>query len=403
MARSTRTKPKSKSKSSSSRTFKRTDQITSSSTQSAGPSSHSQAQPTSLPNEIILQIFTCLSTDQASLLSCSRVSKTFHKLSSPLLWHHLRLSPFFAEPRLVSANGVYVYRKIEDPQKAHCGSIGTGKKDLKPLLKHVEKFYLESHTPEWCLHGYNTSLKLPNLQILELDILSMRKQDHRKIHLSDPTLTSRNQYNPNCRLLRDLTPSTIVLRDNFNRGLDLCKGSIPISIWKCVEELVLVSPVRDIPCLELEPVAAPIPITLKNLERLTWIFHPPSTSNEGEKVMYKLDAPHRPDLYNAIQIINLIIQLKNLQSIKLVNAGILASLIEENSRATEDQLHWESRDYILGKFGAETRKMGWTEGKIGEWKDKIEFLTFEEWEGEQGWVGRLEQGEVEGWKEAMRG
>ncbi|OCF58811.1 hypothetical protein L486_03301 [Kwoniella mangroviensis CBS 10435] len=330
----TRTKPKSKSKSSSSRTFKRTDQITSSSTQSAGPSSHSQAQPTSLPNEIILQIFTCLSTDQASLLSCSRVSKTFHKLSSPLLWHHLRLSPFFAEPRLVSANGVYLYRKIEDPQKAHCGSIGTGKKDLKPLLKHVEKFYLESHTPEWCLHGYNTSLKLPNLQILELDMLSM---------------------------------------------------------------------LRDIPCLELEPVTAPIPLTLKDLERLTWIFHPPPTLDRGEKVMYKLDAPHRPDLYNAIQIIHLIMQLKNVQSVKLVNPGILATLIEENSGATEGQLHWESKDYILGKFGAEMRKMGWTEGKIGEWKDKIEFLTFEDWEEEQGWVGRFEDGEVEGWKEAMRG
>ncbi|OCF76938.1 hypothetical protein I204_02647 [Kwoniella mangroviensis CBS 8886] len=303
----TRTKPKSKSKSSSSRTFKRTDQITSSSTQSAGPSSHSQAPPTSLLNEIILQIFTCLSTDQASLLSCSRVSKTFHKLSSPLLWHHLRLSPFFAEPRLVSANGVYVYRKIEDPQKAHCGSIGTGKKDLKPLLKHVEKFYLESHTPEWCLHGYNTSLKLPNLQILELDMLSM---------------------------------------------------------------------LRDIPCLELEPVTAPIPLTLKDLERLTWIFHPPPTLDRGEK---------------------------NIQSVKLVNPGILATLIEENSGATEGQLHWESKDYILGKFGAEMRKMGWTEGKIGEWKDKIEFLTFEDWEEEQGWVGRFEDGEVEGWKEAMRG
>ncbi|WVQ69260.1 uncharacterized protein L199_007477 [Kwoniella botswanensis] len=399
MARSTRTKIKDKSTTSPASITK--DETTSSSNH---PTllSHARGQPTPLPNEIVLQILSYLSNDRTSLLSCSRVSKTFHKLSSPLLWHHLKLSPFFAIPRLVSNNGEGVYRKIEDPQKAQCGSIGTGKKDLKPLLKHVEKFYLESHTPEWCYHGYNTSLKLPNLQILELDILSMRKQDHRKIHLSDPTLTSRNQYNPNCRLLRDLTPSTVTLRDNFNKGLDFCKGSIPLSIWKCVEELILVSPVRDIPCLELEPVAAPIPLTLKDLERLTWIFHPPPTLDGGEKVMYALDAPHRPDLYNAIQIITLIIQLKNIQSVKLVNPGILASLIEENSGATKDQLHWESKDYILCKFGAETRKMGWTEGKIGESKDKIEFLTFEEWEEEQGWVGRFEKNEVEKWKEAMR-
>ncbi|WVW78446.1 hypothetical protein I302_100400 [Kwoniella bestiolae CBS 10118] len=389
MAKATKPNSQTRSKPSSSRSSKpkAMSKAKSISSNKADPviSTHSKATP--IPNEIILHILTHLSDHQPSLLSCILVSKSFHTLASPFLWTSLKLTPFSITTR--PGDSTSQPNRLEDPKKSHCGALGTGKKDLKHLLKHVQKVYLQSHTPEWCLHSHSSSLRLPNLDVLDLDIIP--QPGARKVHLTDPM--RGGGYNPTCRLLRDLSPSRVILRDNFNKGLDLSKGAIPTSIWKCVDELVLVSEVRDIPSLGLEPVTAPIPITLKNLERLIWIFLP---SNE-EKVMYRLDAPHRPDLYNAMQIINLIVQLDHLKSVKLVNPGVLGGLIEENGGATRDQLHFETCDYIRGKFGEETRKRGWMEGKIAEVRGRIEFMGLEEWGEEGGWVGRFDEGEIDGW------
>ncbi|WWC59466.1 uncharacterized protein I303_102022 [Kwoniella dejecticola CBS 10117] len=355
-----------------------------------------------IPNEIILHIlnFLALANHQTTLFNCSLSSKKGNKLSSPFLWKNLHLTPWSS--KVNDNRTTKAQLESANPKKISCGHIGSGKKPLHHLLKHVETFHLDSHTPEWCNHTSNSNLKLPNLRLLELTV-TPHAAGHRKMHITDPL--SRGTYADGCRLLRDIRPEVVVLRDNFNAGLDLSNGAIPKSIWNSVEELILVSPVMDIPSLEREPLVADIPLGLKrSLRTLTWIFTPVNAEEWEGRKMYRLDDPHRPDYGNATQVAHLILQLEvdKVEEITLVNVGLVAKLVEEDEDEKYEELHYDAKDYILVKIAEEARKRDWTERKIGGVVDKVKVVMMREYIERGAWEGKFERQELENWEEGTK-
>ncbi|WWC59453.1 uncharacterized protein I303_102009 [Kwoniella dejecticola CBS 10117] len=182
---------------------------------------HDPSRPT-LPNEIIRTILSHLADDrkQKTLASCCQVSKQVYAIASPILWKHLRLTPWKTDE-----DGSLVLNEA----KKDCGSTKTRQKNGRALRNDVEIFSLYHHDADWCKSESKSTLQLPNVQTLHL-------------YYDDDILLHQDcKYSNNCRLLRSVKPRTVVLHNGHLGGrFTPADNDFPTQILQEVEVLVCV-------------------------------------------------------------------------------------------------------------------------------------------------------------------
>ncbi|WVW78460.1 hypothetical protein I302_100414 [Kwoniella bestiolae CBS 10118] len=393
---------------------------------------HHQHPSPNLPNEIILRILQNLS-DRPTLSACCQVSHSLYDMASPMLWRNLRLTPWSGQGNSHETRELSEYRE-------HHGKLNNRTKIISRMRKEVKMFSLEDHPAAWCQVHKPTRLDLVNLETLRLYM-----GDNNEIHTDTTPSPGKDFFiRRECRLLKNLRPRTIIIRNYDPSGFNIQTSAIPPKPWEEVETVVLVCPIDQCFFLEARHMNWSRTEYLKNLRKVYWVFDPtpvlPSSKRQiDEYNFYNYLAEIIGQSYRPLLDLTLLEASEKPQrdvEVQYINPGCLFSALdffqkkdfmerckERNSLQREEIRLFNSsakidnsafariRDAFQDEFqaiieGHLERMMvrdGENEEEQNKRKGSLRFKSLEEWieEDEQEWSEWFERDEWLEWKEYM--
>ncbi|OCF58812.1 hypothetical protein L486_03302 [Kwoniella mangroviensis CBS 10435] len=326
-----------------------------------------------LPIEVLDQIFSHVSCDNDTkddLLSCCLVSKRFHQVSAPLLWSHLNLSPWSkCRDDEGDADRLSIYRGILD-------KLCSGKsKRVDGLVKRVKYLTLYHHNHNWC-GDMKGVLRLPNLQVLQIN-LNSGTWDH-------PHSPCHDRAGERCKLISDIHPSTIIIRDCETSTNPLSRPSTwPLSIWRNVHDLFFVS--SDFGSDDADHMRLGLPgMLLDRLESITWIFSPIHTRNLSLNITMCY--------FKAYYLFPFIFSLKQTKNVPFTIVNPAQFIFD----------HQAIVEHIKRTFVKYAIKLGMRREDIDKRLGQIRFLTMYQWIEMRGeWEGKFDERELLEWKKVI--
>ncbi|WVQ69259.1 uncharacterized protein L199_007476 [Kwoniella botswanensis] len=285
-----------------------------------------------LPIEVLDQIFSYIS--QIDLLSCCLVSKRFHQHSTSHLWSHLKLSPSSKDCNAKGdATRLSIYRSTLDKL---CYGKSRRVNDLAKSVKHLT---LDYHDETWC-RSMKGALRLPDLRVLQINLASGCSRTRYAFH----------QYSAGerCKLISDIHPSTIIIRDCVTSENPLyCPSIWPLSLWRNVHDLFFVS--SDYQSTPKTDMDLGFPeMLLDRLKSITWIFSPINTSGRSPS-----DAISK---YKACSLFPLIFTLKQTEQVPF-------TIVNPAHLGRAKGIHQRTVDYIKYQFVKSATELWYGKGR----------------------------------------
>ncbi|WWC67938.1 uncharacterized protein I206_101857 [Kwoniella pini CBS 10737] len=328
-----------------------------------------------LPNEIIIRVLSILADDrkQKSLAKCCQVSKQFYAMSSPLLWNHLRLTPWKTDE-----GG----KLIEDPSKYRCGALKTQQKNGKALKNDVNTFSLYHHSMSWCKSDTKSTLQLPNAQTLHLypkRITAMH---------SDPWYAT-----PPCRLLKNVQPKELILHNVSIVHQDLMVDINCQKLFETVEVLVLITNAL----YSDWHWESPKPPWVPHLRQVYYVFEPipnpyPYDLEEEENLRYLIN----DIMWNLKhQLRRATVTFVNLEALEYASRGSLAAG-EPRLKTKFERLLFA----MIDDFPSSSRFS--TKEEREERKRTVRIITLQEFYQEDGWWRYVDRQDMDEWVKIMQ-
>ncbi|KAK8847385.1 hypothetical protein IAR55_005243 [Kwoniella newhampshirensis] len=339
-----------------------------------------------LPTEILGHILSYLpsSTSRPALIACCQVSRTFYALAAPLLWYHLRLTPWKTGSGGEDAKP-QVHNDL-DERKEKLGGIHNRQRGNKRLREMVRVLTVDHHDEDWCRPDLKTGFDLPNLHTVQI-----RPSAHVHRHAEDPMSVF------DCRLLAVLSPKRLVIHGARTND----PGFTPDSedgfhsmtkpyLFLAVEELILLcnTPLVDYRDCNWSPWLPDMP----QLKRVIWIFTQTGGQRpNSESWLWDRHVPH------ACSLVGIMASLPHVE-VSVVNTGGITH--SKYNFLTELEILFVVEKSYKALAESEFRKRGWDENKIDERWSLVKFVSRQEFLDKEDWMDILDTKEAELWGKA---
>ncbi|WWD21477.1 hypothetical protein CI109_105963 [Kwoniella shandongensis] len=336
-----------------------------------------------LPPEILTHIlsYLSLSIEQGTLANCCLVSKELYNIASPLLWYHLRLSPWKTK---TDEKGEEV---IDETKEKH-GGMHSRQPSYKRLREMVKVLTVHNHHVKWCRCDLTTTLALPNLHTLHLAL-----DPHASYHQWDC-----DDIPPTCRLLKSLRPKRLVMHNVHttdpgffdHRASHLGLGAfVSPATFSEVEELFLLC---DAPLARSDDCDwSPRFISMPKLQRICWIY-------TWTGLRFNVAGAVRSDPH-ACALAGTIAEHPDVE-VFIVNAGgVNGPRSECDEQSMQEEIAW----LFAGRIRSQLVRKGYDDEKVQRRMETVNYHSRQAYLDMENWKDVLDEKEVIMWLEEDKG